>query len=236
MKFTEEQIEEYLSGVYSGKYNPSDDLPVGLYKAISAHLIGGLNKGLTEVDLGGVNEALKQELRESIYLFSGAKTYQQVREMSGFIADTSTFAEFKGKAMEVYDQYNKNWLRSEYNTAYGQGTIANQWGKILGDKNLFPLLRYSAVMDANTSEECMGFNGITLPVDDSFWASYSPLNHFNCRCVLEQIDKYSDDKQSTDGERSEAMKIGSEGVDDTFKMNPYFDKKVFSDEIGRAHV
>jgi SPP1 gp7 family putative phage head morphogenesis protein len=230
VNYTEKQIEAFISGVYSGKYNASDNLPEDLYKAISDHLVGGLNKGLNEVDFGTKNEALRQELRDNVYMFSGAKTYQQVKEMSGLIADSSTFPEFKKKAMGVYDTYNTDWLRSEYNTAYGQGTIANQWGKIEEEKAIFPSLRYSAVMDLNTSAECRGFDGITLPVGDSFWDNYSPLNHFNCRCILEQVDAYSKDKTTSKKDRDAAIEIGNKGVDDTFKMNPYKDGYVFSPE------
>ena len=230
MNFTDKQIEAYLSGVFSGKYSASAKLPKDLYSAIAEHLMSGLDKGIGNVEFGKKNEGLLKEFRENIYMFSGAKTYQQVREMGNFIADSSSYAEFKDKALGVYNQYNKDWLRAEYNTAYGQGTIANQWQKIHAEKDTFPLLRYSAVMDLNTSEECRGFDGITLPVDDKFWDNYSPLNHFNCRCVLQQIDKYSNTKESTPKEREAAMNVGKEGVDDVFTMNPYKDGYVFSPE------
>lgn len=230
MNYTDEQIEAFLSGVFSGKYNASNKLPKDLYNAIAEHLMSGLNKGLGGVEFGKKNEALMREFKENVYMFSGAKTYQQVREMSNLIADSANYAEFKGKAMGIYGQYNKDWLRAEYNTAYGQGTISNQWSKIHDEKSIFPYLRYSAVMDANTSEECSGFNGITLPVDDSFWDNYSPLNHFNCRCVLEQVDKYSKEQLSSNAERDKALEIGKKGVDDVFQMNPYKDGYVFSPE------
>lgn len=230
MNYTEDQIIAFLKGVYTGKYDASVKLPEDLYKAISEHLVNGLNDGVNSLGFGETNPELIQELRENVYMFSGAKTYQQVREMSSFIADSASFAEFKKKALGVYEQYNKNWLRSEYNTAYGQGTIANQWGKIQKDKDLFPFIRYGAVMDPNTSEICRKFDGITLPVDDPFWDNFSPLNHFNCRCILERISKYSDEEITTKAKRDKISEEGFEknGVSPEFQMNPYKDGYVFN--------
>lgn len=228
MNLTDKQIDEYLSGIFSGKYDASDNLPAEVYEAISKNLMEGLEKGLGGIAFAERNPALMREFQENVYMFSGAKTYQQVREMGGFLAETSTYQEFKEKAMGVYEEYNKKWLRSEYNTAYAQGTTANQWEKIDQEKRMFPYIMYSAVMDANTSEECAGFNGLTLPVSDSFWDNYTPPNHFNCRCILEQVDHYSDEQVSTPAEKATAEEIGKAGVTDVFTMNPYKDKYIFN--------
>lgn len=227
MNFTDEQIDKYLEGIRSGKYDASTNLPKDLYKAIGDHLMGGLVKGAT-MTFGERNPELIRQFQENVYMFSAAKTYQQVKEMSTFLSESATLQEFKEKVMPIYNDYNVNWLRAEFNTAYGQGTIANQWDKIEKEKEIFPYLRYSAVMDANTSEICAGFNGTTLPVNDSFWDNFSPLNHFNCRCVLEQVDEFSGAVLTSDKDKADIMAAGKESVDDVFQMNPYRDQYVFS--------
>lgn len=227
---TDKEIDEYLDGVRSGKYDPSSNLPLNVYDATAKHIMNGLVDGVGGIKFGEKEPELMRQFQENVYMFSGAKTYQQVREMSDLLASTQTYQEFRTEAMKVYETYNRDWLRAEYNTAYGQGTIANQWEKIESEKGIFPYLRYSAVMDANTSEICAGFNGITLPVNDGFWGTFSPLNHFNCRCILEQVDEFSNATLTTPLDKDAAMLNGKETVDEVFQMNPYYDGYVFSPE------
>lgn len=237
MKYTDKQIDDLIEDIYKGRVTQTE-LPEDLYFAIADHLEKGLYKGFGGdlASFGGKDYELLNELRENVYMFSGAKTYQEVREMSNFLADSENFKEFKDKALEVYDTYNKNWLEAEYNTAIGQGMQAQQWNEIEKNKKDFPYLRYSAVIDGRTSDICEPINGVTLPVDDPFWSEYTPLNHFNCRCTLEQIDKF-EDVQTTPKEDLDTLIKGTnenkglkDTVADAFKMNSGKDGYVFSPE------
>lgn len=239
MNYTSKQIEDLINDIYSGKVTQTE-LPEDLYLAIGDHLKEALYKGfggdLKDFNIGSKDYELLNEFRENVYMFSGAKTYQQVREMTDFVADSKTFSDFKEKAMGVYDTYNKDWLKAEYNTAVGQAQTGRLWNEIEKNKEDFPYLMYSAVIDAHTSDICEPCNGVTLPVDDPFWSEYMPLNHFNCRCTVEQIDKYTDTKITPQNE-IDAIVEGKEGenglkdrVDDVFKMNSGKDGYVFSDE------
>ena len=106
---------------------------------------------------------------------------------------------------------------------------ARQWNDIEKDKTNFPYLRYSAIIDGRTSDICEPLNGVTLPVDDPLWDEYTPLNHFNCRCILEQVDQFEDVKLTPKSE-VDAIKEGlDENVNDLFKMNAGKDGYVFSD-------
>jgi len=231
MNFSNEQIEAVLQDIYSGKISASKKLPKDLYLAISDYLRESLYKGfggkLSSFALGGIDYELLTSLRENIYMFGAAKTYQQVKEMGGLVADAETFREFRDRALQVYDQYNVNWLKAEYNTSIGQAQQARQWVEIEKKKELFPYLRYVAVMDDNTSDICAPLDGTVLPVDDSLWNDYTPLNHFNCRCVLEQVSKY-DDVELTSQSHVETLKENlNDTVQDAFKMNPGKDGYVF---------
>lgn len=232
MKYTDKQIATLLLAIYEGRFNPSTNLPEDLYLAIGAYLEKGLYNGyggtLADFELGGIDYTLLNELRDNVYIFSGAKTYQQVREMSEMVSGAKTFRDFKKQAMSVYEQYNENWLQAEYNTSVGQAMQAAQWADIEQDKELFPFLRYRAVMDANTSEICRPLDGITLPVDSPLWSKYSPLNHFNCRCVLEKIDKYESVRTTHPATVRKITKTLDDTVQPEFKMNAGKDGYVFS--------
>ena len=61
-------------------------------------------------------------LRNNAYVFSGAKTFQEVKTMSDFLVDDNgdfrSFADFKKKAEATFEQFNVNWLRTEMTQAH----------------------------------------------------------------------------------------------------------------------
>lgn len=233
--YSDKEIERLLERIYKGEIDPAT-LPEDLYFATAKYLEEGVYKGfknrVTEFEFGSPDRGLLEELRDNIYIFSAAKTHQQVKDLVTLLTDEEgailPFREFKKQARKVYEDYNVNYLEAEYNTAIGQAQTARKWQDIQADKSLFKYLRYNAVMDANTSTICRPLEGITLPVEDPFWDTHSPLNHYNCRCVFDKIDKYEAVEITPPAE----VKIKSDQVsaqmDDVFKMNPGKDRVIFN--------
>jgi SPP1 gp7 family putative phage head morphogenesis protein len=225
MKYTEKQINNLLEGIYAGDIDVNS-LPKDLYNAISKYLI----KGLDNIE-GKLSNTLKGQLSDNLRWFAGAKTYHFVKdvELIKENEELKTFKEFKDEALQIYDQYNVNWLKTEYSTTIGQAQMCERWEQIEQQKEQLPFLRYSAVIDTQTSEICLPLDGITLPVDDNFWDSNSPLNHFNCRCTLEQVDEFHavlTDKNKAD----EVSKEMEEQRQPLFNSNPYKTKDIFDKE------
>ena len=217
MNFSNEQIEAVLQGVFDGTYTP-ENLPQDLYLAIADYLKKGLYDGFgaTLETVSGRDELLLTELRENIYQFSGAKTYQQVVQMRDALVDSNSYKEFKEVATQVYDLYNKTWMRTEYDTAIGQAQCAVKWSEFENNKDILPNLRYSTIGDA--CDICGPLDGMVEPIDHPVWQTLAPLNHFNCMCLLE----------ATDEELSPRV---TDGIDqlmhDNFKMNPGIDGYIF---------
>lgn len=229
MSYTDKQIKLLLEAVYAGRITQYE-LPEDLYFAIANYFKKALYEGFggTLEDFDGKDLELLTELRTNTYMFSAAKTFQQVGHFESLVADSKTFKEFFEEAKKVYAQYNEDWAKAEYNTAIGQAQQAAQWNQFEQDKEQFPYLRYVAVMDPNTSTICRPLNGIVAPVNSSIWNKYSPLNHFNCRCVLEKLSKYDDVKPSSATRITKVTKELDETVQPEFKMNPGKDGYIFS--------
>lgn len=223
---TSEEQERFFKQIYFGSvtvYHLYKPLPYKLYRSTAKKLISGIKEAKPTPDLF-------KELSDNIYIFSGAKTYQQIREITSFITEGKSirpYNAFKKLAKESYDLYNDSYLATEYETAIGQAQTAVKWYEIEREKNLFPLLKREAVMDANTSDECRILNGIIAPVGDAFWKTRSPLTHFRCRCILTQISKYEGVSPSSRGEVSKAIK-DTDHIDPVFKGNPGIDKVIFN--------
>lgn len=242
-KFADQYIKALLKAIFEGTITQYE-LPANLYFAIADHLKSAVYKGFG-IDYSSLTKKINEkvvttfntsdlelltELRTNIYMFSAAKTYQQVKEMtSSLIKDNGelvSFKEFKSSANEIFQQYNKTWLSTEYETAIGQAQEAVKWNKFEKQKDVLPYLRYSAIMDASTSVICAPLNGVVAKVDDKIWNTISPLNHFRCRCILEQFGE--DEIQLTgDDEKNKKVSLVENEMQDVFKMNAGKDGYVF---------
>lgn len=243
MKYTQKQIKSLLDGIYDGSITEYE-LPQDLYYAIADYLKKGLYEGfgntLSKLSEnltsggGSLNDLeLLAELRSNIYMFSAAKTFQQVKEMSSaLISDEGTlrsFSAFKKEAIDIFGLYNETWLKTEYNTAIGQAQEAVKWQRIEEQKDILPYLKYHAVLDPHTSIICRPLDGIVAKVGDPIWSKVAPLNHFNCRCLLLQVDEEEGLKDLTpNGDKLKRVDAVEAEMQDVFKMNAGKDRYVFN--------
>ncbi|MGI9192626.1 MAG: phage minor head protein [Chitinophagaceae bacterium] len=178
---TEKQIDKLIDDIYTGAVTEYA-IPESLYYMIARRLLDGLYEGygatMASVEL--VDEAMLTALRTNVFQFSAAKSYQQLKTLSEKLAETGVFSEFKKEAKQIMEVYNQTWLKTEYDTAIGQAQNIVKWQEIEKTKDIMPFLRYSAIIDPNTSEICRPLDGIVAKVDDPIWNKVSPLNHFNC--------------------------------------------------------
>lgn len=232
-KLTKEQIDDYINGIFDGSIT-TDSLSEEVYFSIANTLKEALYEGYGQnfaeaLKEGGKDAELLAELRENVYMFGAAKNYQMTKDISSLLIDDDgnvrTNKEFNEIAKETYSNWNDNWGETEYSTAYGQGQAAVKWNMIEEEKDVLPNLRYSAIGDA--CDICEPLDGLTAPVDDPIWNECAPLNHFNCRCILQQVDEEAN--LSSKGEMKEAKDQFDDNVSDTFKSNPGKDGMVFNE-------
>lgn len=126
------------------------------------------------------------KLQENLYLFSAAKSYQQLKEMNSFLVDEKgkirTFSEFKRKVDVVHKNYNKNYLETEYITSKRSAQAVRQWKDIEENADLFPNLIYTTVGDDKVREDHVKLSGIIKAINDPFWDIWYPPNGFRDRC------------------------------------------------------
>lgn len=221
---SEEKINSYIDGIYEGSIT-EENLPEDVYEAIAKYLKKGLYKGynmnLSEAEeIGGKDFELLSQLRENTYMFSAAKTYAMTKEISSLLVDEDgnvrTSKEFNEIGRSTYDNWNNNYGETEYSTAIGQAYAAEQWVDIERTKDILPNLTYSAIGDA--CEICGPLDGLTAPIDDPIWRSCTPLNHFNCKCILMKED---DEAQLTSDEEKQLLLGHAENkMDPMFNNNP----------------
>jgi SPP1 gp7 family putative phage head morphogenesis protein len=225
--FSDDEIERIVIGVYSGLITPQS-LDVETYLRVGEKLTNGVyngfGKSLTDVEWNSPDYKMLNDLRNNVYVFSGAKQYHQVREMTAAIYDgdkIKPFSEYKKTSTEIFKNYNENYLRAEYNAAISQSRSASMWMEIEANSEILPMLTYSTVGDGRVRPEHAMLDNISRPVNDKFWDNYFPPNGWNCRCTTLQTD--DTDKTSLKGFKQPST------VPPEFMMNAGKQKIVFSD-------
>ncbi len=129
-------------------------------------------------------------IERNVYQFSGAKNYQQLRDLTSSLKEGDrvlTYKEFRNKALTILDEYQGAWLKTEYNAAIAGSQMASKWADF--EKHPDSLLEYRTMGDARVREEHALLDHVTRPVDDAFWKTYYPPNGWNCRCTVIRLNE-----------------------------------------------
>jgi hypothetical protein len=191
LAYSEKEIASLIQGIENGTITELN-LPVGYYKAFAKYLSGAVMEGFGAAvgNVSTLDIPILNELLTNTYIFSAAKTFQMTKEITGLLVDENgdvrSMREFTKLARGKYDDWNEHYGRTEYNTAISQADNAAKWKDIEEQKDLFPMLQYSAIGDACVI--CRPLDGITAGVNDAIWNKIAPINHFNCKCLLKQRD------------------------------------------------
>lgn len=164
-----------------------------------------------------------QRLKESNYVFSGIKTFHELNEAFPSLLDEKgnrkPFNQFLNDVQKVYDAYNVQYLRTEYNFAQASALMAARWKKFEQDGDRYNL-QYRTMYDKRVRRTHRMLHNITLPIESPFWDKYFPPNGWNCRCTVVQVRK---DKYPVSNEQ-EAMNLGSQATtgkyQEMFMLNP----------------
>ncbi len=114
-------------------------------------------------------EAIRFEANKAIELGIPFNTFRDKIKMAG---------------LEPENPYH---LRTNFQTAMSSAYEAGKWKTIQDLKDLFPGLKYVAIMDDRVRDEHAALNGLVFPVDDPFWSRNYPPNGWNCRCDVEMM-------------------------------------------------
>lgn len=64
--------------------------------------------------------------------------------------------------------------------------MASKWKDFEANADLYPNLKYVAVMDDRARPDHAELHGAVYPINDSFWDIYYPPNDWGCRCSVRQ--------------------------------------------------
>ena len=183
--FIEEQdAEPFLQAVFIGAITPTNLSVINYAKTVN-YLMNATNEGLGGIagEFGTGINAATIKIEENVWRFAAAKQYQQVRTLSSLIFKGVDFETFKKPALNVWQDYNVNWLQSEWQTGFTQAQNARNWLDWESNDNI-KTLKYHTQKDSRVRQSHQQLDGVQLSKDDPFWDTYAPANGWRCRCFL----------------------------------------------------
>lgn len=91
-------------------------------------------------------------------------------------------------------------LKIIYQTNLRTARAAGQWERIQRTRKSLPYLLYQLGPSREHRPEHVGWHGLLLPVDDSWWETHMPPNGWGCKCRVRQVSG------------REAERLGASGV------------------------
>ncbi|WP_308592926.1 phage minor head protein [uncultured Porphyromonas sp.] len=169
-----------------------------------------------------IPDEMRQSLEQDIFVFSGFKTYHQLKEASELLRDSQgrvkSFNKFYEDVSAIRDKYNRNWLHAEYNFAVSSAQMASHWAEYQQDEEMANL-QYRTALDDKVRPEHAALEGVTLPMSDPFWDTAFPPNGWNCRCHVIPVLK-EDFPLSNSQRAQDAYDDMTQGKASIFRYNP----------------
>lgn len=213
---------EWLHGQQPQEFKPEmlkEPSVVEFIDATTKILNDAVDEGLKVVPL---DEVSVQRLKESNFVFSGYKTFHELNEAFPSLlnkdGNIKPFDMFLDDVQRINTDYNKYYLKAEYNFAVQSSLSAAQWKNFLpGDQFN---LQYRTVGDERVRISHRMLDRITLPMTSKFWDWYFPPNGWGCRCDVVQVRA----KKYPATNEQEAMNAGSQATSgkhqEMFRFNP----------------
>lgn len=206
----DELINEALREVYGNK--GSELVNDKLFKVTNDALQHGIDTSLA--DIAETDGEFIRQFKENAAVFAAFKNHQQTQDIASLLYDEDgkllPYYKFKKLALQISDDYNELWLRTEYNQAVRAAAMAanlKRWEKTL---HLYPNLEYLHTLAAHPDKVHETYVGIVLPFYHRAWSWLMPPSRWGCDCRVRPTDK-----------EVTAVPVKPADFDPVFDNNPY---------------
>jgi hypothetical protein len=176
-----------------------------------------------------IPSVMLNKLEQDVFLFSGMKTYTQLKEASLLLRDETgnikSEAKFINDIKKIDANYNENYLRAERQYAIAASQSAAQYHEYMQDADRYDLQIRTAADDKVRGSHAVMHN-LTLPANDKFWNNtWTPFD-WGCRCRIIQVLK----GKYTVTDNAEANDAVKKAVPPLFRFNPGREQIIFPEK------
>lgn len=241
--------DEFCDGLTSFHKIKEASFPNELYKEYARQLSQAIlkayakrkkitaSKDLFEIDWEIQDIEALNAFRAEAFIVAGvncSETLQMLKdEAEKAFTEGITFDEWRNNIkLKGFSADNPYHLRTNFSTAINSAYLAREWNEYQKSKELFPYLKYTAIMDDKVREEHASWNDLILHIDDDFWKTNYPPNGWNCRCSVSPL---SDDDARNDPDFDKKPDPYTT-ADPMFQQNTAIDKSIWGKWLGKKEV
>ncbi|MBL7868871.1 MAG: DUF935 family protein [Flavobacterium lindanitolerans] len=167
----------------------------------------------------------------NLFEFAESKTEARLATLSELLINKDkhqirSFAEFKEEAARLTDNFNSNWLETEYNLSVATGQTSAAYLRFISEKDITNFVQYQTAGDSKVRPEHQALNGRIFSLDDSEAMKLWPPNSYGCRCEMVQYLGKTEGKVTTGEQAKKAL--GEKFAGSKFDINRGDLKEVFT--------
>lgn len=168
----------------------------------------------------------------NLFEFAESKTEARLATLSDLLinkdkAQIRSFEEFKTEARKATDNFNTNWLETEYNLSVATGQTSAAYLRFMAEKDsITSFVQYQTAGDSKVRPEHQALNGKIFSLDDKEAMNLWPPNSYGCRCEMVQYLGKTEGKITTGYQAKKAL--GDSFKDSKFDINRGDLKQVFT--------
>lgn len=152
-----------------------------------------VTKGFGKPEFGTPDYDFREQLRQNNAVFAAFKTHRQQNEMHALLTDENgnlkDFDRFRKDTAQIIENYNVNWLRTEYDTAVRCARFATDFRGYQANKDLYPNLKWLPSVSVHPREAHRGYYNKVWALDDPFLITHYPGCIWNCKCRATSTDE-----------------------------------------------
>ena len=173
--------KEETAGIY-GKFVVTEAL----------HLISGLRENFeTFSPYVGQDQLMLQMMEYNLFEFSASKTEARFASSMDLLVDEKgnlrSFSQFETAVLDKAEDYNKNWLETEYNLSVATGQNSAAYSRFMAEKDTVTnFVQYQTAGDDKVRPQHQVLDGKVFSLDDKEAMQLFPPNGFGCRCEMLQ--------------------------------------------------
>ena len=177
-------------------------------------------------------QAMDAKMRAAAFRIAGVEEQGLVTavrdKIEAALRGESTLGQFLKEAPALFQSHgvtptSQHHLETMFRTNTMTALNAGKWAEAQDPElaDLFPLYRYSAILDDRTREDHAAMHGFTAPIDDPIWDTFWPPLSYNCRCTVVPLsESYVARHRVRESRASHPARTGQMQPDAGFRTNP----------------
>lgn len=236
-KPSQKEIDDFTTKLIEYVFEGKDSLGIeaGLISAEADVLIKGLRSNFkTYNEWAGPDHLMLQMMEYNLFEFAAGKTESRLAAMKELLFDENKelrdFPSFRVEADKVMNDYNHNWLETEYNLSVAVGQNSARYVEFMAEKDtVTSYVKYQTAGDDRVRAAHAALEGKVFSLNDKEAMDLWPPNGYGCRCEMLQF--LGEGKEvAISGDKAKSLVYSSDPKykDSQFEINRGDLKQVFT--------